>query len=81
MMLASFQDYLPLDDFWKIVVVCLGVAIVSPAAAALVITGFETQSKAHASGGSRTPGDLRIALGVLALAALIVLGIVALLND
>jgi hypothetical protein len=79
--LGAFQDYLPLSDLWKILVVCLAVAVVSPAAAALVITGFETQSKAHISGGSRTPGDLRIALGVAILAVLIAFGILALLND
>jgi hypothetical protein len=78
---ASFQDYLPLDDFWKIVVVCLGAAVIAPVAASLVITGFEAQADAHAVGGRRTPGDLRIALGVGVLAALIVLGILALLSD
>jgi hypothetical protein len=78
--LAAFKDYLPLDDFWKIVAVCLVVAVVSPVAAALVITGFEAQSKAHVAGGSRTPGDVRIALGVLALGVLIALGILALVK-
>jgi hypothetical protein len=73
--LGNLQEYLPLDDLWKILVVCLAVAVVSPAAAALVINGFEQQSNAHASGGSRTPGDLRIALGVIILVVLIGLGI------
>jgi|HubBroStandDraft_1064217.scaffolds.fasta_scaffold252774_2 hypothetical protein len=77
-MIGSFQDYLPLNDLWKIVVVCLAVAVVSPAAAALVIDGFEAQSKARESGGSRTGGDLRIVLGVLILATLIASGILAL---
>jgi hypothetical protein len=77
--LADLQQYLPLNDLWKIVLVCLGVAVVSPAAAALVISGFESQSKAHRAGGSRTRGDLQIALGAASLAALIVLGILALL--
>jgi hypothetical protein len=77
---AAFQDYLPLGDLLKILVVCLAVAVVSPAAAALVITGFEAQSKAHVSGGSRTPGDVRIAAGVVILVALIAVGILALLN-
>jgi hypothetical protein len=76
--LAAFQDYLPLDDLWKILVVCLGAAVISPAAAALVIRGFEAQSQAHASGTSRIGGDLRIALGVATLAVLIVVGILAL---
>jgi hypothetical protein len=77
---AAFQDYLPLGDLWKILVVCLAVAVVSPAAAALVITGFEAQSKAHVSGGSRISGDARIAAGVVTLVALIAVGILALLN-
>lgn len=75
MTLADLQEYLPFSDLWKILVVCLAVAVVSPGAAALVINGFELQSKAHASGGSRTPGDLRIALGVVILVILIGLGI------
>jgi hypothetical protein len=78
MMIAAFQDYLPLDDLGKIVAVCFGVAVISPAAAALVIRGFEAQSNAHGSGGSRIPGDLRIAIGVVTLVSLIVLGILAL---
>jgi hypothetical protein len=76
--IAAFQDYLPLDDLGKIVAVCLGIAIISPAAAALVIRGFEAQANAHDSGGSRIPGDLRIAVGVVTLTSLIVLGILAL---
>jgi hypothetical protein len=76
--IGSFQDYLPLNDLWKILVVCLAVAVVSPAAAALVIDGFEAQAKAQASGGGRNGGDLRIALGILILAALVAFGILAL---
>jgi hypothetical protein len=81
MIVAAFQDYLPLDELAKILVVCLGAAVISPAAAALVIRGFEAQSEAHDSGGSRIPGDLRIALGVVSLAVLIALGILALLRS
>jgi hypothetical protein len=80
MTLADFQQYLPLSDLWRILVACLAVAVVSPGAAALVINGFELQSKAHAAGASRTPGDLRIALGVLILAVLIGFGIFTLVN-
>jgi hypothetical protein len=78
--LASYQEYLPLGDLWKIVVTCLAVAVVSPIAAAFVINGFEGQSKAHAAGTSRTSSDLRIALGVLLLAALIAFGTLALIR-
>jgi hypothetical protein len=77
---ATLEEYLPLSDLLKIVVVCVGVAIISPAAAALVITGFETQANAHQAGGSRLAGDLRIALGVAVIAVMIAVGIYALIN-
>jgi hypothetical protein len=77
MIIASFQEYLPLDDLAKIVAVCVAVALVAPAAAALVITGFEAQSDAHTSGRTRMSGDLRIALGVAIIAAMIIVGIYA----
>jgi hypothetical protein len=75
--IASFQEYLPIADLLKIIAVCVAVAVVAPSAAALVITGFEAQSRSHSSGGGRGLGELRIALGVLIVAALIVVGIVA----
>jgi hypothetical protein len=78
---ASFQEYLPVDDLLKIVAVCVVVALVAPAAAALVITGFETQGGAHGAGGrSKLGGDARIAVGVLAIAAMIAAGIYAMAN-
>ena len=77
MIVASFNDYLPLADLLKIVIACLAVAVVAPSGAALVITGFEMQSDAHRTGRSRTGGDLRIAAGVAVIGALIVLGILA----
>jgi hypothetical protein len=76
MIVASFQDYLPLADLLKIVLVCAGVATVAPSAAALVITGFEVR----AEGGSRLRGDLRIALGVAIVAALVIVGLLALIR-
>jgi len=80
MIIASFQDYLPLNDLVRIVAVCVGVAVVAPTAAALVITGFEVQANAQKAGHSRMPGDLRIALGVAVLAALIFVGLYALID-
>jgi hypothetical protein len=77
MIVASFNDYLPLADLLKIVIACLAVAVIAPSGAALVITGFEKQADAHRSGGSRVAGDARIALGVAVIGALIVLGILA----
>jgi hypothetical protein len=75
---ASFQEYVPLGDLVRIIAVCVGVAVVAPSAAALVITGFEAQANAHAAGGSRLRGDLRIALGVAVIVALVAVGILAL---
>jgi heme/copper-type cytochrome/quinol oxidase subunit 2 len=74
---ASLSDYLPLADLLKIVVACLAVAVIAPTAAALVITGFEKQSQAHRAGETRLIGDARIAIGVTIIAALIVLGVLA----
>lgn len=80
MTIASFEEYLPLGDLLRILVVCVGVAVVAPAAAALVITGFEAQADARHSGQKRLLGDLRIALGVLVLAGLIFVGLYALID-
>ena len=80
MIVASLHDYLPLNDLLKIVLVCVGVAVVTPAAAALVIRGFEVQTTARASGRSRVGGDLRVVLGVTIIAALIVAGLYALVE-
>ena len=77
MIVASFQEYLPVEDLLKIVAVCIAVAVVAPAAAALVITGFEAQANAHHSGRTRALGDLRIALGVAIIAAMIIVGLYA----
>ena len=78
MIAASFQEYVPLGDLARIVAVCVGVAVIAPSAAALVITGFEAQARAHEAGGSRLRGDLRIGLGIAVIVALVAVGIVAL---
>jgi hypothetical protein len=75
--IAGFQDYLPLAELARIVAVCLAVAVVAPIAAALVITGFEAQAGARRAGASRALGDVRIALGVAIIATMIILGIYA----
>jgi hypothetical protein len=77
MIIASFQDYLPLEDLLKIIAVCLAVAVVAPVAAALVITGFEAQASARHSGRARAFGDVRIALGVAVIAVMIIVGLYA----
>lgn len=81
MILASLQDYVPLREIWQIIVVCLVVAVVAPAAAVLAITGFEAQANARATGASRISGDIRVAAGAVVLIGLGVAGILALLSD
>jgi hypothetical protein len=78
MIVASFQEYLPLTDLAKIVAVCLAAALIAPAAASLMITGFEAQATTHRARKSRIGGDLRIALGVAILVVLIGAGLYAL---
>jgi hypothetical protein len=78
MIVASVQEYLPLGDLVRIVAVCVGVAVLAPASAALVITGFEAQAIAHDQGESRLRGDVRIGLGIAVLVVLVVTGIYAL---
>jgi hypothetical protein len=80
MIFASLHEYLPLDDLLKILIVCAGVAVVAPSAAALVITGFESQAQAQRAGQGRLAGDLRIALGVAIIAAMIVAGLYTLID-
>ena len=75
---ASLQEYLPLGDIVRIVAVCIGVAVVAPAAAALVITGFESQATAQEHRASTLSGDVRIVLGIAVLVVLVVAGIYAL---
>jgi hypothetical protein len=80
MIVASFQDYVPLADITKIIAVCLGVAVVAPTAAALVITGFEAQAVAGESGRSRALANTRIVLGVAIVVAMITIGLYAMSN-
>ena len=76
-MLASLQDYLPLDDLVKIVVVCLVVAVVAPSAVSLAIAGLDRRAR-HT--GDVT-GTVFVVLGVAAIAALIGAGLYALFTD
>jgi hypothetical protein len=67
---ASLSDDRPLGDLLKIVATCLAAAVIASSAAALVITGFEAQARAHDSGETPLLGDARIAVGVVVLAGL-----------
>ena len=76
-MLASLKDYLPLDDLLKIVVVCLVVAVIAPAAVSLAIAGLDRRSR-HAGDVS---GTALVVVGVAVIAALIGAGLYALFTD
>ncbi|HEY1366529.1 MAG TPA: hypothetical protein VGF23_05425 [Gaiellaceae bacterium] len=73
MTIASFTDYLPLSDLWRIVLVCLGVAVIAPAAAAVTINSYAAREGAVA--GRRVVLDAGIAFGVLVLLGLAGAGI------
>jgi hypothetical protein len=75
--LASFSQYLPLDDLVKIVAVCLGVAVVAPAAVSVAIAGLDRRAR-HANDAG---GTALVALGIAVIAALIGAGLYALFTD
>jgi len=79
MIVAAFSDYLPLDDLVRILAVCLFVAVVAPAAVSVSIVGFDRRAQAK-MGSSRTAGLALIVLGAATLAALVALGLYALIN-
>ena len=79
-MIASFSQYLPLGDLWKIVIACLVVALVAPTSVAIAIAGLDRRAEATEHHRSQVPGDLLVVLGAAILAALIGAGIYALVN-
>ena len=76
-MLAAIQDYLPLDDLVKIVVVCLVVAVIAPAAVSLAVAGLDRRSSHEGD----VPGTALVVAGVAVIAALIGAGLYALFTD
>ena len=80
MLLASLQDYLPLDDLVKIVVACAAVAVVAPLAVSLAIAGLDRRAEPAGAGRSRAVGTGEIAVGVAALAGLVAAGLYALVT-
>jgi hypothetical protein len=76
-MLASLKDYLPLSDLLKIIVVCLVVAVIAPAAVSLAVAGLDRRSR-HS--GDVT-GAAFVVFGVAVIAALIGAGLYALFTD
>ncbi len=77
MTVADFQDYLPLGDLGKIVVACLVVAVIAPAAVSVAIAGLDHRSHRPRSG----QGAALVAVGVLVVGALIAAGVYALFTD
>jgi threonine/homoserine/homoserine lactone efflux protein len=73
MTIASFSDYVPLSDLWRIVLVCLVVAVIAPTAAAVAINSYGAREGAVA--GRRVALDAGVAFGVLVLLALAGVGI------
>jgi hypothetical protein len=76
-MLASFRDYLPVSDLFKIIVASLVVAVIAPSAVSLAIVGLDRRSRHE---GDAT-GTAFIALGVAVVAGLIAAGLYALFTD
>ena len=75
--LASLSQYLPLADLVKIVVVCLVVAVVAPAAVSVAIAGLDRRSR-HANDAT---GTALVVVGIAVIAALIGAGLYALFTD
>jgi hypothetical protein len=75
--LAALSDYLPLADLAKIVVVCLAVAVVAPAAVSVAIAGLDRRSR-HTNDAA---GTALVVLGVAVIAALIGAGLYTLFTD
>ena len=79
-MIASLDQYLPLADLGKIVLVCLFVAVVAPTAVSVGIVGLDQRARAHARHTSAVTGTLLVVGSVAVLAALVAFGLYALVN-
>jgi hypothetical protein len=75
--IGALADYLPLADLAKIVVVCLVVAVIAPAAVSVAIAGLDRRARHQNDAG----GAALVVLGVAVLAALIGAGLYALFTD
>jgi hypothetical protein len=78
--IASFSDYLPFGDLVKILAVCLVVAAVAPTAVAVGIVGLDRRAQARQAHAGGAVGTALVLVGVGVLAALVGLGIYALVN-
>jgi len=77
---AAFSEYFPTGDLLKILLVCVAVAVVAPAGVSVAITGLDRRARAEQSHASTVSGTSLVVAGVGVLAALIALGIYALVN-
>jgi hypothetical protein len=75
MIVAKLSDYLPLADLAKILVVCLVVAVIAPAAVSVGIVGLDRREQAAESRSSTVTGTALIVFAVGVLAALIGAGL------
>ena len=80
-MIASLDDYLPLGDLWKIVLVCLLVAVIAPTAVSVAITGLDLRERSAERHESGLSGTAVVVAGVAVLCALIGAGLYALFTD
>jgi hypothetical protein len=80
-MLASLQQYLPLDDLAKIIVATLAVAVIAPAAVSVAIAGLDRRASSMERHTSPVPGIALVVVGVAVIAALIGAGLYTLFTD
>jgi hypothetical protein len=74
-MILSFQDYLPVSDLLKILIVVMAVAVVAPSAASFAIVGLDRRES-----GATGVGNAMVAAGAAVLLVLVVIGVYALVN-
>jgi hypothetical protein len=80
-MLASLQQYLPLDDLAKIILATLLVAVIAPAAVSVAIAGLDRRATSLERHTSPLAGITLVATGVAVIAALIGAGLYTLFTD
>lgn len=80
-MLASLQQYLPLDDLAKIILATIAVGVIAPAAVSVAIAGLDRRASSIKRHTSPVPGIALILVGVAVIAALIGAGLYTLFTD
>jgi len=80
-MIASLDDYVPLGDLGKIVIVCLLVAVIAPSAVSVAITGLDLREVSAEHHRRSASGIALVVAGVAVLCALIGIGLYALFTD